>query len=533
VRGLRPFRAARAPAAACRALVAAAALAAFAASSLAACSGRSAPPASAGRRVAEGQAQGLRASPDGTRLAWLARCVRTPLPSLPQGLASCDLMVAPTAGGAVARVAEGVSSLDMGFAWGPDGSLAALADHDHAAGAGALVVLRPGGTPQRLAAGVTFYGFGAGGELGYVASGELHLMPPGGRPAPVAGGGRVATFEFDPADPSKLLARGLPASGGALLRVSGGVALPETRTPAGDYAWAPGGRFAAATVRGDGGAWDLLLWRTGSPRPARIGRNVQAFSFARDGSAVAFLAGMAPGRPGDLQAAPLAGVEDPARATAAVVARGVGEMRWASSAPRLGWLESFDPRVRSGTLGVGGPGAPPATFGKNVTAFDLSPDASQVAWLEHVTAGGYSVDLKVAPAAGGEGTPVARGAFGFDFSPDGRWLYYRSSCVRNAEACDLSRVPATGPVAGKEPERIAEGVKSFEFDRARPGRLLVGYARKDLPALDLAVWQDGRLTALDQVVLPGSARFLPPDGRHVGYVVVDPRRAGVYVAEVP
>jgi hypothetical protein len=55
----------------------------------------------------------------------------------------------------------------------------------------------------------------------------------------------------------------------------------------------------------------------------------------------------------------------------------------------------------------------------------------------------------------------------------------------------------------------------------------------DAPALDLALWQDGRLTALDEKVLPGSARFLPPDGRRIAWVVVEPRRAGVYVADVP
>jgi hypothetical protein len=508
------------------------ALAALAAS-LTACSGRKPSAAGAGRQVAAGVAQALRPSPDGSELAWLTRCARPPVPGLPLGVAACDLVVAPTAGGAPVRVAEGVSTLEVGFAWGPDGALAALADHDHAAGAGALVLRRRGGEPERLASGVTFYAFGPEGELGYVAGGELHVGPPGARPAPVRGAGRVATFDFDPSRPGQLLARGLPAYGGVLLRVTAGAATPETRAPAGDYAWAPGGRFSAATVRGEGGLWDLLLWRSGNPRAARLGHDVQAFAFDREGTAVAFLAGMSPGRPGDLHAATLAGVEDPARVAAPVVAHGVGEMRWAPAAQRLAWLQDFDPRVRSGTLGVGGPGRRAATFGKNVTAFDLSPDATQVAWLEHVTAGGYSVDLKVAPAAGGEGVTVARGSFGFEFSPDGRWLYYRSACVRNAEACDLHRVPAAGPAPGVEPERIAAGVKSFDFDRARPGRILLGYARMDAPALDLALWQEGRLTALDEKVLPGSARFLPPDGRRVAWVVVEPKRAGVYVADAP
>jgi hypothetical protein len=446
---------------------------------------------------------------------------------------ACDLVVAPVAGGAGARVAEGVTSLEAGFAWGPDGSIAALADFDHTAGAGTLVLARPGGAPVRLAPGVAFYAFGPRGELGYVSRGALHVAPPGGDPAPVAGGAPVATFEFDPAVAGRLLARRPTAQGGELILAGAGPARVETPAPAGDYAWSPDGRFAAAMVRGEGGAWDLALWRAGQGRPATLGRDVQSFAFARDSSAVAFLAGMSPGKPGDLLVAPLAGVGDPGRAAAALVARGVGEMRWAAGAPRLSWLQDFDPRVRAGTLAVGGPGLRPVVLGRNVTAWDVSPGGERVAWLEHVTAGGYSVDLKFASASGGEPASVARGVFGFDFSPDGRWLYYRSSCVRNAEACDLHRVPVADAAPGRGPERVAEGVKSFEFDRSGPGRLLLGYARKDLPALDLAVWRDGKIAAVDRMVLPGSARFLPPDGRRVAYVGVEPKRAGVYVADVP
>ena len=105
--------------------------------------------------------------------------------------------------------------------------------------------------------------------------------------------------------------------------------------------------------------------------------------------------------------------------------------------------------------------------------------------------------------------------------------------MRNAEACDLERVPATGLPAGAAPERIAEGVKSFEFDPRDPGRLLVTWQRKDMVALDVAVWERGKLTSVDTAVLPGSARFLGPDSRRVAYVVAQPKRQGVYVAELP
>jgi hypothetical protein len=116
--------------------------------------------------------------------------------------------------------------------------------------------------------------------------------------------------------------------------------------------------------------------------------------------------------------------------------------------------------------------------------------------------------------------------FGFAFSPDGRWLYYRTRCVRNAEACDLERVPAAGLAEGGKPDAVAPGVKSFEFDPRDPGRLLVTWQRMDMVALDVAVWADGKLTNVETGVLPGSARFLGPYSRRVAYVVADRKRQG-------
>ena len=69
---------------------------------------------------------------------------------------------------------------------------------------------------------------------------------------------------------------------------------------------------------------------------------------------------------------------------------------------------------------------------------------------------GYSVDLALAHLSAppdAKPTAIAQGVFGFSFSPDGAWLYYRTRCVRNAEACDLERVPASGPPSGAAPER--------------------------------------------------------------------------------
>jgi hypothetical protein len=495
--------------------------------------------AALGTRIASGDARAFTASADGAFLAWLDDCHVARGQYLPPGTASCNLRVAPSAGGEVKRVGGAVTSLPQGVAWSPTGAtLVALADYDYAAGSGTLLLWRDGGA-RELARDVTFCGFGRGGELGFVANGQLSVLLPGeAQPRAVPGADGVASFELSPAGAdlcakgpavTRLLARRSRAAGGQLLfddcRLAKARSLLEK---AGDYAFAPGGALFATTVEEKGGASLRVGSAVGVPSSRAIGRQVSRFTFSSDGRGLAFVGEVSPGRQGDLflHAAP----------AAVRLAKEVGDFRWAARAPRLAWLERYDPRVRSGVVGVGGPGMAPRTFGKNVTDFDLSSDGRFVAFLQHTTRGGYSVDLALAPVEGPAGAPavlVAQGVFGFAFSPDAKWLYYRTRCIRNGEGCDLERVPATGLAKDAKPEPIAQGMKSFEFAPHDPGRLLIGWQRADRQALDIAVWQGGKLSRLDQVVLPGSARFLGPDSGRVGYAVIDPKRAGVYVAELP
>ena len=516
-----------------------------------------------GRRVAEGAVLSLRASPDGAYLAYLHGCRPVKDRTLPPGTASCELAVVPVGGGVSRRVASGVTTLSPGFGWSAGGhALAALADYDEVEGRGALVVWS-GDDPRRVAEGVSFYALDrAGARVGWVAKGQLFLAPTKGAPAErVTGAEGVSTFEFGGTEGVQLLARRSARAGGALLAVRDHSAAPLA-VGVRDYGFSrDGGRFAFTW-----GTPPVLAAATAeASRPAPpLGRGVQSFLFSPRGDAIAFVADAAPGRQGDLWVAPLAGGA-PVR-----LAPRVGEMRWAALGGRLAWLQDYDPRSRTGTLEVGGPAVKAVTIARNVSDFDLTPSGASVAYLMHETAGGYSVDLGLARAGeGGLPATVSKGVFGFAFSPDARWLYYRTACIRDAEACDLMRVPASagaaplaredgktgrapasgsvdsaalraGPLepngrlpVGAEPERVGEGVKCFDFAPGRPDRLLVSWARKDRVALDLALWEGGNLSAIDTYALPGSAQFLGGDPRWIAYAVIDPKRQGVYVAEVP
>ena len=492
------------------------------------------PASGLGRAVWSGPARSLRASPDGAWLAFLDACREAKGQFLPPGTANCDLRAVRSGGGDARLVAHAVTTLPQGFVWSPSGAaLAALGGYDYGAGAGDLTLWRPGSEPRAVASGVTYDGFGPGGELGAVAGGKLVLVA-GEGVAEVKGARDVATFEFRPAAREagaariEALARRGAGAGGDLLGVRGGGAFPVAPNVL-EYLWSADGRWAAFTSR-EGSVQPLHLASGDAVAQARrVAADGRQAAFSPAGDALAFLAGTAPGRQGDLT------LIVPGRGGATSLAREVGEYRWAARVSRLAWLERYDPRVRSGTLGVGGLGLAPRTVAAHVSDFDLAPDGRRVAYLQHTTRGGYSVDLGMADVeapAGAAPAVVAQGVFGFAFSPDGRWLYYRTRCTRNGEACDLERVPAAGLGPGEKPERIAQGAKSFDFDPRDPERLLIGFQRMDMVALDVAVWDRGRLVAVEQAVEPGTAQFLGPDSRRLAYVVVHPKRAGVYVAEL-
>jgi hypothetical protein len=479
-----------------------------------------------GRRIAEGAVAAVRASPDGAFVAWLASCAAAPLG--PRGARTCELRVAPVAGGEARAVATGVPNQPDGFAWIDDGALLALGAYDHRTGAGRLVRWERGGAVRPLADGVTFYATAAGARLGWISNGVLYVV--GGPQGPVSVANRVATFEFAPPRSGAvgLLARRQSAAGGELLAIASGGAVRPVAARAGDYRFSPRGDYAFTAQDGE---VEALAWAPAGNRPVPVRRNVHGFAFAPAGDAIAYIADLAPGRQGDLWVArlPVSGAAAPGEK----LGERVGEFRWAAEAPRLAWLEGFDPATRSGALVVGGPGEKPARLGERVSAYELAPDGARAAFLEHVVAGGYSVDLKLAHLGGAPRVEeIARGVFGFELAPERDALWYRTGCVRNGESCDLFRVPAAGVAPGQKPELVAQGVKSFEFDRRVPRRVLLGWAREDRDALDLGVWEGGRIERIDRGALPGSAAFLGPDSARLVYAVVEAGREGVYVAEV-
>jgi hypothetical protein len=99
-------------------------------------------------------------------------------------------------------------------------------------------------------------------------------------------------------------------------------------------------------------------------------------------------------------------------------------------------------------------------------------------------------------------------------------------------ACDLYTVPTDHPATAG---RITGGVWRFAISRDG-SRMLVTYPRTDsetvanLGAVNLSGY--GGVTGLDERVEPGAV-FLDAQGKRAAYGVIDRKRRGVYVADVP
>ncbi len=493
-----------------------------------------------GVRIAEGPSRDVTPAPDGASLAYVA----DPKPAKELGIRDVSdttwigaARFVPAGGGAPVGLGGGVATMPGSIVYSPDGAfVAALTAFSFKDQTGTLVVgdVRRG-TTRTVAEKVSFFAFTRdGAKLGWVADETLSVGPSDGALPPVAVVGSASTFEFSP-DGRRLLARRKLVADGALLLfdVPSPGSAPGTGkklgTSVADYNFSPAGDRIAFTARGVDGSYELHLAPLDG-EPARLGTGVPSYSFSPDGKHLAFQAGVSPAKQyGDLMLL-AAGAKQPAK-----LGEFVSEVRFAADGSHVAWLEKYDPGSRGGTLAYAKVEAEPIPkkLGNHVPSFLWSRTGAYLAYLQRQLKPVYSVDLYL-EKLGAEGPPVkvAQGAFGFDFGRGDDLLYFRSGCVRNGRACELSVVPAARPTEAAR--KIASGVFTFEFDPAEQRYLMLTYARMDADALDVAVVPaDGSQApkTLDTLVAPGT-RWVGKDGDRISYAVIDRKRQGVYVADV-
>jgi len=489
-----------------------------------------------GKRIAEGPAREVLTAPGGAAVAWLA----DPQLARDKGVNASEQVyvgtarVAAATGGPATTLGAGVPTLPGTLAFSPDGGwLGALTGWSFAKAHGTLVVASTkGGEGRKVADEVSFFAFSPDGRtLGYVADRTLFLQPTAGGDA-VQVAPHVSTFEFSPDGRRLAVRRRAVGGGGELLLVE--AAAPQKAVPladdVADYRWSPDGRRLAFTARNEKGGADLFVVEVGG-RPRKVGEGVPTFRFSDDGRHLAFLGGVSPQKQfGDLYV--LAG----SAAAPVQVGTTVTTFAFDPSSRRIAWLDKYSPQSRGGNLAWAELGDEPKMneVAKNVPSFIWSHGGDALAFAHRQTSPVFSIDLHLF-RIGKDEKPVqiGRGVFGYSFSRDDERIFFRTECTRNARSCDLHAVEVDRPT---EPARkIATGIFTYEPDPDDESLLMITYARTDADALDVAaVPADGSAPprTLDRMVAHGT-KFVGGDADRIAYAVLDPQRAGVYVADPP
>jgi hypothetical protein len=352
-------------------------------------------------------------------------------------------------------------------------------------------------------------------------------------------GGEVSIAQFSPNSRFLLYRRKLSAGASLLLTELENGRVWKLGDQVGDYAIAADSRAASFAQTGSSGpgTYDLFLSSLapveagGSGKEAVLaGRRVAArsgfFGFSPNGHWLAWVENKNQENAGDLYVAP----------TQAGLGRKIGakvvDFSFAPDSNAITYLDSYTNDARAGILAVTGlPDGKPRHLGNRVPNFSWSGDGKHLAFLSRFVKPVYSVDLMLYPFGEEKASKVHPGVFGYGFSPQNRYLFFRSSCIRDGRACDLYQLELNQPQA--QPKKILEGIYSFKASETED-RLLVTYARVDVEAFDVGVCNPKtgeRKTLAQQIQLP--ALFAARDGSKVAYLVTERKRAGVYLAEAP
>ena len=489
-----------------------------------------------GKLIAEGPAREVRTAPGGGAVAWLA----DPQLARDKGVNASDQVYVGTAkmaqatGGPATTLGSGVATLPGTLAFAPNGAwLGALTSWSFPKAHGTLVVAEAkGGEARKVAEEVTFFAFSPDGrQVGYVADRTLWLQPSGGGDA-VRIVPNASTFEFSPDGRRLAVRRRAVGGGGELLLVD--PAAPEKSESladdVADYRWSADGKRLAFTARNEKGGSDLFLVEIGG-KPRKVGEGVPTFRFSDDGRHLAFLGDVTPQKQfGDLYVL-AAGAAAPAK-----IGTTVTTFAFDPASRRIAWLDKYSPQSRGGNLAWAELGAEPkmVEVAKNVPSFVWSHDGNAIAFAHRQTSPVFSIDLHLFRIGKDEkSVQIGRGVFGYSFSGDDERVFFRTECTRNARSCDLHAVQVANPT---EPARkIATGIFTYEPDPHDESLLMITYARTDADALDVAaVPADGSAgpRTLDRMVAHGT-KFVGGERDRIAYAVLDPKRAGVYVADAP
>ena len=300
---------------------------------------------------------------------------------------------------------------------------------------------------------------------------------------------------------------------------------------ASDYAFAADGALGLLGAPGPkGGDRPLSVLEPGADTPRELGR-ATSFAFAPTGrTLLALSTAKAPGEAtGDLLRLDRGG-----GAPQELGAR-AADFVFAPSGDAL-FLARYDLRSRAGTLSLApaGGGAVRA-IAPRVQGFTLGPQGRRVFFLVQAPSrGDYKLELWTADLSSTAAPrKIDEGVYGYEPSPDGVQLYWKARCAMGPRSCSLFRAPVNGSAP---PVDVANDVAGFDLSRDGNRLLLASAHHGSRRSVDLS-WlpasAPGKTKAAPLAVdVDPSARFLDAQGTRMALAVIEPGKAGVYLAAV-
>lgn len=521
-----------------RALTLRSAVAVAALAALAACTNKGKQPVvgGLGTPLALAKASDMRVSPDGHTIAYLVDGEKPRLDGVPPLMLQGELHVVSASGGAPSKVGAGVCNAPGGYLFSPDSRWLLMIGSYNVAGQvgeGLLFDLtNPSAGVRRLGANVSYLVASPDSKtLAVVDGGVLKVGPIEGANLREISG-EVSTALFSPDNKHVLFKRRVSAAGGLfVVPVAGGGMPIKLGEQVGDVVVSADGQQVAFSTRSDVVHSTYDLWMAGASgwKSTRIASGTTVFAFSPDGKYFARTEGAKPEQVGDLYVGP------PNGQNARKIGDRVQAFEFAPNSSAIAYLENWVQQAPSwGKLTVTTlPDGAPKKVGGVVPSFTWSSDGKWVAYLARFFKPVYSVDLMLFSVEGpADGAfKVRQGVFaGYGFTPRDDLLLFRSNCIREGRACDLFKLDLARPK--DEPQKLVEGIYNYKLSGSGD-RVLLNYARIELGDLfDTGVYnlKSGERKTLQQYIqLP--AVFLDANGDRVAYVVAQQGRRGVYVSD--
>jgi hypothetical protein len=498
-----------------------------------------------GERRLEGDAQELRASPDGEVLTVLLEAQKPSIPGIPPPMRLGSLWAVPAKGGGAGRkIGSGVTNSPGGWLHTADSRWVIFtAGWDPAQQVGELYVQdakKLDAERERISGRVSYFVPSDDGlQLAYIESGVLHAgkLPSG--PFPQLAG-EVSTAEFS-ADGRYLYFKRKFSSAGGLYQVDLKDPRPQPRRlidEVTEYTVLRSGKHVVVSARATPGdrTFQLHVFDVATLKDRKVSDDGYRYRVSRDGKFLAWRDNV-PGP--DKGALWLMALPDgKPRALGANVA----DFDFSPDGARFVYRDNYIELSLGGRDGpqddrklverVGDlyvlemPDGKPRQLARQCPNFLFAPGGSALAYTARIDRPEVTRRLYLYPVGAAE--PFALKDWLYEYQFSGETLYFRSDCLREGRACDLNSISAKASKDDK-PKKDVEATFGFRFS-ADGKRALIAFAHLTDETFDLALrnLETGEQKTIDQYVeWPG---LLLSDGS-VAYLVHEKNRPGVYVAK--